>query len=85
VSIDFINSSYCYDIELQRALEKHAAKEAVVIPIIARSCMWQTAPFATIQAVPKDAKPLALWPNLDAALSAVAESIRETAESVLER
>jgi hypothetical protein len=28
ISIDFINSSYCYDIELDRALERHEAGEA---------------------------------------------------------
>jgi hypothetical protein len=83
VSIDFINSKYCYDIELDRALERHTAREAVIIPLIARSCMWHTAPFSKIQAVPKDGKPLALWPNLDDALSAVAESIRETAVGIL--
>ena len=85
VSIDFINSTYCYDIELARALERHAAKEALVIPVIARSCMWYITPFAKIQALPKDAKPLALWPNLDDALSKVAESIQETAMSILGR
>jgi hypothetical protein len=85
VSIDFINSNYCYDIELERALARHADGEAVVIPIIARSCMWKIAPFAKLQAVPKDAKPLALWANLDEALSAVAASIRDTVETILNR
>jgi hypothetical protein len=85
VSIDFINSDYCYDIELARALERHSKGEAIVIPIIARSCMWKTAPFASIQAVPKDGRPIALWPNQDEALSAIAESIKETAENQLSK
>jgi len=83
ISIDFINSNYCYDIELDRALEKHAKKEATVIPIIARSCMWKNAPFAKLQAVPKDGKPIALFENLDEALSGVAVSIQDTAETML--
>lgn len=61
VSIDFINSEYCYDIELEQALERHANGEAVVIPIILRSCMWQHTPFAKLQALPKEAKAVALW------------------------
>ena len=85
VSIDFINSSYCYDVELEKALERHASGSAVVVPIIARSCMWKTAPFASIQAVPKDGRPIALWTNRDEALADISESIRVTAEGLLEK
>ncbi len=56
VSIDFINSKYCYDIELERALERHAERAAVVVPVIVRNCMWQHTPFAKLQVLPKDAK-----------------------------
>src|SRR5262245_37105471 len=34
VSVDFIASSACYDFELKRAMERHFAKEAWVLPII---------------------------------------------------
>ena len=33
VSPDFVDSAYCYDKEMMRALEKHQADEARVIPI----------------------------------------------------
>ncbi len=36
ISPDSIASDYCYDIEMTRALERHKAKEARVIPIILR-------------------------------------------------
>src|SRR4051794_31834746 len=36
VSSDFIASDYCYGIEMQLALERHAAGEPTVIPIIMR-------------------------------------------------
>ena len=85
VSIDFINWRYCYDVELELALERHSKGEALVIPIIARSCMWKTAPFASIQALPKDGRPIALFPNRDEALTTVVESIREAAEALLEK
>src|SRR5688572_26894423 len=32
VSADFLNSRYCYDVELKRAMERHTAGEARVIP-----------------------------------------------------
>ncbi|GLK85314.1 toll/interleukin-1 receptor domain-containing protein [Ancylobacter defluvii] len=84
ISVDFINSRYCYDIELKRAMERHDASEARVIPVIARQCLWHHAPFGKLQALPKDAKAIATWPDRDAALSTVAESIYKMAEQLLE-
>src|SRR5437660_209602 len=49
VSPDFINSDYCYGVEMQRAMERHQAGEACVIPIILRPVSWQDAPFGKIQ------------------------------------
>src|SRR6185503_16598921 len=34
VSASFLASDYCYSIEMQRAMERHAAGEATVIPVI---------------------------------------------------
>lgn len=36
VSSDFIDSDYCYDVEMKRALKRHEAEDARVIPIILR-------------------------------------------------
>jgi hypothetical protein len=85
VSIDFINSSYCYDVELERAIERHAKAEARVIPIILRSCMWQQTPFAKLQALPKDARAISLWPDRDEALVNVVEGVRQVAEQLLSK
>jgi hypothetical protein len=83
ISIDFINSSYCYDIELERAVERHAAGEARVIPIILRPCMWHQTPFSKLQALPKDARAVSLWADRDEVLVSVAEGIRAVAEQLL--
>jgi hypothetical protein len=37
-------SDYCYDIEVKRAIERHNAGEACVIPIILRKVDWHTSP-----------------------------------------
>jgi hypothetical protein len=63
ISPDFIASDYCWDIELKRAMERHEAGEARVIPIILRQTDWAGAPFGKLQALPKDAKPVTLWPD----------------------
>jgi tetratricopeptide (TPR) repeat protein len=76
VSADFFASDYCYGIEMQRALEREAAGEARVIPILARPADWKGAPFAHLQVLPTDAKPIVSWPNKDTALADVAAGIR---------
>jgi hypothetical protein len=58
VSADFLASDYCYDVELQRAMARHEAGEARVIPIILRPVDWHTAPFGRLQALPKDGLPI---------------------------
>ena len=83
VSIDFINSEYCYDVELDRAIERHSAGEAVLIPAIIRSCMWKHTQFANIQAIPKDGRPVSLWSDRDDAFVNVAKAIKQKAEELL--
>ena len=82
VSIDFINSQYCYDLELDRALERHEEKSAVVIPVILRNCLWEHLPFAKLQALPKDGKAVAAALNIDEVLTSVVEGIRVVAEEL---
>jgi hypothetical protein len=83
VSIDFINSEFCYDVELERALERHDEGTAVVIPIILRACHWQQTPFSKLQALPKDLKAISSWSDRDEAFTNVVEGIRLAAEEIL--
>jgi O-acetyl-ADP-ribose deacetylase (regulator of RNase III) len=82
ISPDFIASDYCYDLEMKTALERHERSEARVIPIILRPCMWSSAPFAKLQALPLDGKPISSWSERDAAFLSVAEGIRSAVESI---
>lgn len=79
VSADFIASDYCYDVEMQRAMERHERGEALVIPVILRACDWHHAPFGKLKAVPLDGKPVTLWPDIDEAFLQVAKGVREAA------
>jgi hypothetical protein len=83
ISIDFINSKYCYDIEMDAALDRQADGVATVIPVIARSCMWKSTRFAPFQALPMDGKAIVTWPDRDVALADVADGIRLVAERIL--
>jgi internalin A len=75
ISPDFIASNYCYDIEMKRAIERHEAKEARVIPIIVRDVDWDIPPLRKLKALPKDAKPVKLWSDKDTAWKSVAIGI----------
>ena len=79
VSADFIASDYCYDVELKRAMERHEAAEAVVVPVILRDALWTKAPFGKLQALPKDGKPVTTWSDRDSAWKNVAEGIEKAA------
>jgi pimeloyl-ACP methyl ester carboxylesterase len=76
VSPDFLASQYCYDVEVQRAMERHHQRAARVIPVILRPCDWKNALFAKLQAAPKDGKPVTSWANRDAAFLDIARQIR---------
>jgi len=76
VSSNFLNSNYCYDVEFKRALQKHAAGSARLIPIILRPCDWQHSPLGKLLAAPKDGKPITKWTNLDEAFLDVVVQIR---------
>lgn len=75
VSSDFIKSDYCYSTEMQRAMERHQRKEARVIPILVRPCLWADAPFGKLRALPGNGRPITDWPSQENALRAIAESI----------
>ena len=76
ISADFLASDYCYDVEMRRAMERHEAGEACVIPVILRPVDWKGAPFGKLQALPMDAVPVTEWPNRDKAFLNVAKGIR---------
>lgn len=85
VSAEFLASDFCYEIELKRAIARHDAGEALVIPIILKPVDWSKAPFGRLQGFPKDAKPVTKWPNRDEAFLNIAHGFREAAMTMAER
>lgn len=82
VSPELIASDYCWDKEMIRALRRHWAGEARVIPIILRPCDWQSSPFGGLQALPRDGKPVTLWPHRDEAFLDVVRGLRAVIEEL---
>jgi hypothetical protein len=77
VSADFNSSDYCWDVEMTRAMERHDAGEALVIPVILRPIAnFNNTPFGKLQALPIDLRPVSTWPNRDDAFVNIAEGIQ---------
>ena len=82
VSADFLASDFCWQEEMEHALERHQTGKARVIPIIIRNADWTQAKFAKLQALPKEGQAVTLWPDRDSAWTNVAEGIRRVAEEI---
>jgi|GEM_PF-2335444 len=82
VSSDFLASDYIFGAEMEKALRRHYEGTARVIPILLRPVDWEGAPFAHLQALPSDGKPITVWDNRDTAFANVAKGIRRVCEDI---
>lgn len=76
ISPDFLASDHCYGKELLRAMERHEAGEAIVIPIILRHADWQNTPLQKLRVLPDGGKPIRAWGDRDQAFLSVVRGIR---------
>lgn len=81
LSVDFIDSHYCYEIEMTRALERQAAGQADIVPVILHSCEWRKTPLGKFMGVPSDGKPVAKFAYAEDAYLEVATAIRRVVAS----
>ncbi len=85
VSVDFLNSEFCYEKEFERAIELNEEGGATIVPIILRDCLWKHTPIGKFQALPDGALAVKSASSLDTALKNVAEGIRVLAEDLRKR
>lgn len=78
ISPDFLASDYCYGLEMKRAMERHQANEARVIPILLRPVSWEGTPFSKLKVLPSGGIPLRSqrWHSIDDAFVDIANRIR---------
>jgi hypothetical protein len=70
---------------MKRAMERHEAGLAQVLPVILRACDWKDAPFGKIKALPRDGKPVTSWTNADEAFTDIAIGVRKVVEIQIQR
>ena len=85
ISVDFIAFDYIWSHELKVAMERHRSGDARVVPVILRAVDIEDAPFAGLQALPTDLRPVTLWANRDEAWTNVAKGIRRTVQEIQDR
>jgi len=83
VSPDFLASDYCYDVEVQTAVERHKSGAVKVIPIILRPCEWkQVDLFKNLLGAPTDNRAVSKWPDRDEAFLDITTRIRTVIEKM---
>lgn len=77
VSADFLASDACWDVEMKRALERHEARDAVVVPVLLRPCDWKAfPPLAKLEPLPADHVPVSRWTDREDAWVDIAQGLR---------
>ena len=84
VSVDFNNSQYIWEKELDVAMQRQQKGEARVIPVILRNCDWKSAPYGKLQALPTGAIPVKQFEDPDEAYTDIAKGIRNVVEYMLQ-
>ena len=82
VSAPFLNSDYCYGIEMQKALQRDAEGTVRVVPIILRPVDWEEVPFSELQVLPTGAKPVTRWSDRDDAFEDIAKELRKVVKEL---
>lgn len=81
ISSDAIASEYEYNHEIQKAIERHQAQTAVVIPILLRACDWtflqKQNPMVALPYMDTETA-VGSWKNKDEAYLHIAKNLRET-------
>lgn len=91
ISPDFVASKYCYEVELQAAMQRHAKNEVCVLPIIIRATnAWKRLPagellLGSLNALPESGKPVPKWKPSDEGWANVAAGVERAAENLRKR
>jgi TIR domain/Trypsin-like peptidase domain len=77
ISVSFLASEFIYSIELRHALERHAAGDCTVVPIIVRPSDWLNSPVAHLQSLPPRGRAVRSYGDRDRAWTEVVVALRE--------
>lgn len=87
VTVNFLGSSFCTDVELARSIVKYGEKRAKIIGVLVDDCLWgEVEIFARLQMIPQDKqgklKSVASSKNRNSAWTEIAKSIAGVVTSI---
>lgn len=75
VTRGFASSSYCQNVELPRALERHERGEATVIPVLVEPIDDMNPAMSSLQSLPRNGQPVNAWADRDEAIRSIIQGI----------
>jgi hypothetical protein len=86
VTANFFGSDDVFERQLSAALRRHEAKQAVVIPLLMRSCSWQGSPLDQLTTIlPRNRMALDRQDNPEVALSDTVEQLKGWCKKIFDR
>lgn len=86
VTADFFDSGAIYEKYLRAALQRHEARQTVVIPLLMRSCVWEETPLGRLTTIlPRNKTALDRQENPEAALSDTVGQLRGWCQKIVGR
>jgi formylglycine-generating enzyme required for sulfatase activity len=82
VSSYFLASTYCYDTEVKRAMQRHKEGTACVIPVLLRPTDTEGVELFKLMGYPKGLKPVTQWNDRHEAYVDIVKGIRQAVQKI---
>src|SRR5262249_34471452 len=76
ISPDFVKSGFWIRERLPYLFERQSRGQTRVIPILLRPINWEGLPFADLQCLPRNGKPITQWADQDEAFATIVSELR---------
>jgi hypothetical protein len=85
ISIDFLASDFCTEVEIEKAINRHNDGKARVIPVILGPCDWkEEKKICLLKPLPKEGEPVSNWVPTDNAFADISTGVKNAIEELSE-
>lgn len=85
VSADYLESYYCFDVEVETIMKLYKSGRAAVIPVVVRPVDLKGTPFENLKSLPTDRKAVSTFSNQDTAYEDIVKGIRMVVDSYIKK
>ncbi len=83
ISDHFLNSHYCWDVEMRFAFEQWKEGKIAIVPVLVNSVDYQGTLISDFQVLPTEGKAINCWSDPEKAYTDIAVGIRKVVETLL--